>query len=73
MREIMDQELAEALANLEKANSALERIFNLSEGKSNSYTQHPCVYCKEDTLVWSNTVSDWSCESCGKWEEGESK
>lgn len=34
MREIMDQELAEALANLEKANSALERIFNLAEGES---------------------------------------
>lgn len=34
MKEIMDQELAEALANLEKANSALERIFNLAEGES---------------------------------------
>ena len=34
MKEIMDQELAEALATLEKANSALARIFNVQEGES---------------------------------------
>ena len=33
MREIMDQELAEALATLEKANGALSRIFNMEEGE----------------------------------------
>ena len=33
MEETMDQELAEALALLEKANGALERIFNLAEGE----------------------------------------
>lgn len=29
----MDQELAEALATLEKANGALSRIFNMEEGE----------------------------------------
>ena len=33
LREIMDQELAEALATLEKANGALSRIFNMEEGE----------------------------------------
>ena len=33
MKETMEQERAEAIANLEKANSALERIFNLAEGE----------------------------------------
>lgn len=34
MKEIMDQELAEALATLNKANGALARIFNMEEGES---------------------------------------
>ena len=34
MKEIMNQELAEALATLEKANGALSRIFNVTEGES---------------------------------------
>lgn len=34
MKEIMNQELAEALATLEKANGALARIFNVEEGES---------------------------------------
>lgn len=34
MKELMDQELAEALATLEKANGALSRIFNMEEGES---------------------------------------
>lgn len=33
MKETMDQELAEAIATLEKANSALSRIFNTQEGE----------------------------------------
>ena len=33
MKEIMDQELADALATLNKANSALARIFNVEEGE----------------------------------------
>lgn len=35
MKETMETELAEALAVLTKANSALERIFNTKEGESN--------------------------------------
>jgi hypothetical protein len=31
MKEIMDQELAEAIATLEKANGALARTFNMEE------------------------------------------
>jgi hypothetical protein len=34
MRETMDKELAEAIATLERANSALSRIFNTEEGES---------------------------------------
>lgn len=33
MKEIMDQERAEAIATLEKANGALSRIFNMEEGE----------------------------------------
>ena len=33
MKEIMDQELAEAIRLLEKANGALARIFNVEEGE----------------------------------------
>lgn len=34
MKELMDQELAEAIATLEKANGALSRIFNMEEGEN---------------------------------------
>jgi hypothetical protein len=34
MKELMDQERAEAIATLDKANSALSRIFNVEEGES---------------------------------------
>jgi GTP cyclohydrolase I len=34
MKETMDQELAEAIRTLEKANGALARIFNMEEGES---------------------------------------
>ena len=33
MKETMDQELAEAIRTLEKANGALARIFNMEEGE----------------------------------------
>lgn len=33
MKEVMDQELAEAIATLERANNALSRIFNTEEGE----------------------------------------
>jgi hypothetical protein len=53
-----------------------DRAINESERegerkRSDGYTQHPCIKCKEDTLVWQNTVSDWICESCGEWEGGD--
>lgn len=35
MKETMEQELAEAIRTLEKANGALARIFNVKEGESN--------------------------------------
>lgn len=40
MKEIMDQERAEAIATLDKANSALSRIFNMEEGEGE------CAYCE---------------------------
>lgn len=33
MKETMEQELAEAIRTLEKANGALSRIFNVKEGE----------------------------------------
>lgn len=42
MKETMDQELAEAIATLEKANSALARIFNV---ENDSMIQ--CDFCGE--------------------------
>ena len=33
--DIQQQEIAKAIKNLERANSALSRIFNLEEGESN--------------------------------------
>lgn len=61
MKEIMNQELAEALATLNKANSALERIFNTEEGES----MGTCMGCLKDfdneDLVWQGGLL---CESC---------
>ena len=37
----------------------------------NTYTQHDCVHCGEDLLIYNQGVSDWHCEGCGEWEEGE--
>jgi hypothetical protein len=37
MKETMDQELAEAIRTLEKANSALARIFNVKEGEDEEW------------------------------------
>ena len=63
MKETMEAELAEALAVLTKANSALERIFNVEEGENYlasdctkcgrefNYLEHKadtCVYCEEE-------------------------
>lgn len=36
MRETMNEELAEMIRTLERANSALARIFNVEEGESNA-------------------------------------
>ena len=36
MKETMDQELAEAIAMLNRANGALSRIFNTEEGEDES-------------------------------------
>ena len=61
MKEIMDQELAEALATLNKANNALARIFNVEEGES----MGTCMGCLKDfdneDLVWQGGLL---CESC---------
>jgi hypothetical protein len=57
MRETMDQELAEAIATLERANSALSRIFNTEEG------ENICTFCNDNAK---------SCRACDEGhEEGE--
>jgi hypothetical protein len=45
MKEVMDQELAEAIATLEKANNALSRIFNTEEGDDGSGVCDMCAGC----------------------------
>jgi hypothetical protein len=46
MQEIMDQELAEAIATLKRANSALSRIFNVEEeGDDGSGVCDMCAGC----------------------------
>jgi hypothetical protein len=49
MKEVMDQELAEAIATLEKANSALSRIFNTEEGECKICANNIpfCADCQE--------------------------
>lgn len=60
MKETMEQELAEAIRTLEKANGALSRIFNVEEEEAE------CTRCWRDVpeseLV---THGDWRlCEIC---------
>lgn len=59
MKEIMDQELAEALATLDKANSALSRIFNINT----------CAGCGEP-YEGEGDCPDCRCsDSCGCTDE----
>ena len=45
MKETMEAELAEALAVLTRANSALERIFNTEEGEDGAGVCDMCAGC----------------------------
>ena len=56
MRESMDQERAEAIATLDKANSALSRIFNVEEGE--------CVDCGRTFKECESDKAD-----CGQMNE----
>jgi hypothetical protein len=81
----MDQELAEALAMLEKANGALARIFNMGEGDDGSGVCDMCAGCPNcveegERCSTCHKVKDkfskeWEyaqCESCSMQEgEGE--
>jgi hypothetical protein len=74
MKETMEQELAEAIATLDKANGALARIFNMEEGESESV----CIDCNspidwegDGGIIWAG---DTFCELCDPLEpKGESK
>ena len=61
MKEIMSEEVAEMIRVLEKANSALARIFNVEEGEGMS----TCMGClkdfNDDDLVWQGGLL---CETC---------
>ena len=61
MREQMNAELQEMIRTLEKANSALARIFNVEKGES----MGTCMGCLKDfdneDLVWQGGLL---CESC---------
>jgi hypothetical protein len=46
MKEQMEAELQEMIRTLEKANSALARIFNVEEGESQMSNQYKCSDCE---------------------------
>ena len=73
MKETMEQELAEAIATLEKANGALARIFGINEEES----EHICTDCHKVFNINKGTYdSEWGfhCIYCGGiGQEGESE
>lgn len=38
---------------------------------TDGYTEHPCVHCGIDELVYNQAIGDWHCQACGEWEQGE--
>lgn len=32
---------------------------------------YTCDYCNSDELVFSQILSDYRCQDCGKWDDGE--
>jgi hypothetical protein len=63
MKEIMSEEVAEMIRVLQKANSALSRVFNVEEGESNRMST--CIACLDDfnteDMYWDN---GYQCETC---------
>jgi hypothetical protein len=55
-KDLQQQEIARAIKNLERANSALSRIFNLEE-------ETICTFCNDNSK---------SCRACDDGYEGES-
>jgi PHP family Zn ribbon phosphoesterase len=62
MQESMEREIAEAIRLMEKANTALSRLFNTDEGENKVST---CIACLGDfnteDMQWDN---GYQCESC---------
>lgn len=65
MKETMEQELAEAIRTLEKANGALARIFNVEEEEGEN-----CSSCGKAKDQFSKEWEYAQCETCSM-EEGE--
>lgn len=32
------------------------------------YTDEPCRYCGEKTVIYHQYIAEECCESCGKWQ-----
>jgi hypothetical protein len=65
MEEVMNQELNEAIATLNRANRALSRIFGIEEGEN-------CSTCGKEKDQFSKEWEYSQCESCSMKEGEES-
>lgn len=61
MESVMENELAEAIATLEKANRAFERLFGKVEGEGVGN----CANCN----AWDDSLEVGICQTCIKEEE----
>jgi hypothetical protein len=63
-QDIKQQEIARAIKNLQRANSAMSRLFDLDEGES--------VGCCNKCNAWDDCLESGVCQTCIK-EEDESE
>jgi hypothetical protein len=62
-KDLQQEEIARAIKNLQRANSALSRIFNLEEDKS--------VGCCDKCNAWDDCLESGVCQTCIKEESNE--
>ena len=60
MKSVMEQELAEAMAMLEKANTAFERLFGKQEREG--YKCEDCVGNDQHCLTCDELMADCNCK-----------
>ncbi len=62
-KDLQQEEIARAIKNLQRANSALSRIFNLEEDES--------VGCCDKCNAWDDCLESGVCQTCIKEESNE--